>query len=311
MASMPDSPAPADPRPATALVRGFPQACQALAHGALKLGGRTMLPWDEFTGHGATASAQQIADEIYRAVARSTGGRADLGAVLDLSAAGRLGMVGGPLTEAPAAGLAVLVNLAAVRSGAGRWRHNWAGPATVVRPDGSDIGIDEIVRLALAPATVPMARERLAALGIDVAQATLVQATASPKGGDVVGGLANVKVDGRPNDVVILNNGLVIMPCPKSADGGKQRLLSIVNSRTAEQIASGNWFLAYEDVAAVTVAKNVPVKVEVRLHDGRTVTLQETWTGESLGSDDRETLVAGLRSRLPQAGERSESTWSK
>ncbi len=312
MAAMPDSAAPADPRNAAELIPGFDQACLALERSALKLGDRTVLPWDEFAGHGATASAQGAADEILRAVARATGGgRADLGTVLDLVEAGRLGTVGGLLTGAPVNALLTLVSLAAVRSGAARWRHSWSGAPTLVGVDGTPFDAGEIVRLALVPATVPEARSRLAEVGIDTASASLVQATATAKGAGIIGGMANVKVDGAPHDVLILDSGLIIIPGPKSTDNGKRRLIALAQSRPLAELASEHRFLPYEEVAAVTVLKEVPIKVEVALHGGQKVTLQESWSGDNLGKKDRELLVAGLASRVVAAGAKAESTWSK
>src|SRR5690606_36674875 len=124
MDAVPDQPVAVDSRPAADLIPGFAQACSALASMALNLGSRQVLPWDQFTAAAMTASAQEAADEIYRGVARSTGsGQVDLGTVLDLAAAGRLGTVGGPLSQAPADAFGLLVSLAAVRSGAAAWRH--------------------------------------------------------------------------------------------------------------------------------------------------------------------------------------------
>ena len=300
MDAMPDQPVVVDPRPATDLVPAFPQACAALASMALNVGSRQVLPWEQFTAAAMTAMAQEAADEIYRGVARSTGaGHVDLGTVLDLSAAGRLGTVGGPLSEAPADALGLLVSLAAVRSGVATWRHSWAGPATLVRSDGAPFDAREIVQLALSPATVAAARARLTELGIDAAQATLVQATATAKGGEIVGGIANMKVDGAWHDVLILTNGLILAPGPKSTDGGKKRLRALAASAPVEELARAHRFLAFEDVASVTVLKEVPVRLEVGLHDGRTVKLEESWTGDNLTRQCRDNLVAGLRSRLP------------
>ncbi|MBX6748949.1 MAG: M48 family metallopeptidase [Micromonosporaceae bacterium] len=312
MEAMPDRLVTVDDRPATELIPGFPQACAALASRALKIGSRQVLPWDQFTAAAMTATAQDAADEIYRGVARSTGSSdVNLGTVLDLSAAGRLGTVGGPLTEAPADALGLLVSLAAVRSGVATWRHSWAGPATLVRPDGSAFDVGEIVRLAVSPATAEAARARLAELGIDTAKASLVQATATAKGSDVVGGIANMKVDGAWHDVLILTNGLILAPGPKSTDGGKNRLHALATSAPVEQLARRYRFLAFEDVASVTVLKEVPVRLEVGLHDGRTVKLEESWTGDLLTKQCRDNLVAGLRSRLPHGAAEPESTWSK
>ncbi len=301
MESMPEAAVAPDTRPATVLVRDLDQANAALARSALKLGDLTLVPWDQFTGHAMTATIQDAADEIYRAVGRATGARqADLGTVLELSAAGRLGSVDGALGQAPAEALRILIELAAVRSGVAVWRHSWSGPATLVGVDGAPFDAASIVQLAVAPATVDAARQRLAELGIDVAKASVVQASATAKGADVIGGLANMKVDGQPRDVLILDNGLIIIPCPKSADHGKRRLVEVLSSAPIEELAKRNQFIAYEDVTAVNVQKRVPIKLEVTLHGGRTLAMQETWSGESLTKDCRERLEAGLRSRLPE-----------
>jgi Zn-dependent protease with chaperone function len=308
MNEMPDVPTPADTRPAWVLIPYFDQACAALAASALNLGNRTVLPWSQFTAQAATAQVQEAADEIYRSVARTTGvGQATLDTVLELAAAGRLGTVHGRLSESPLDALGVLVSLAAVRSGAAVWRHSWSGPPSLVHPDGSPFDVGEIARFALSPAMVPHARARLAELGVDAALATVVQATATAKGGDVVGALANVKVDGAWTDVLILNNGLIIVPGPKSTDNGRDRLIGLLGSAPVEELARRNRFVAYEDVTSVNVSKRVPIRVEVGLHAGRTLSLQWTWTGESLTKEDPEKLVVELQSRLPQTS----ATWSR
>src|SRR5690606_26597586 len=117
------------------------------------------------------------------------------------------------------------------------WRHSWTGPATLVRPDGAPFDVDEVVRLAVSPPTVPAARARLAELGVDATKASLVQTSATAKGADIIGGLASMKVNGAWHDVLILTNGLILASGPKSTDKGRQRLHDLAGSAPVEELA--------------------------------------------------------------------------
>jgi hypothetical protein len=57
-----------------------------------------------------------------------------------------------------------------------------------------------------------------------------------------------------------------------------------------------NQFLPFEEVAAATVRKQVPLKAELVLHDGRRVALQEAWSSELLEKNSRDTLLEALKS---------------
>jgi hypothetical protein len=298
MDSMPDAPAFVDTRPARVLVPNFEQACAALATSAFKIGNRSVVPWDRFTGLAMASALQEAADEVYRAVARVTGGRADLGAVLDLAETGRLGTISGPLAQDQPAALAVLVRLAAIRSGAAYWRHSWTGPATLIRNDGSPFDPAEIVRLIASPLTVSDARARLANLGIDVTKATMLQAVANAKGAKFVGGIANMRIDGAPHDVLVLDTGLLLVPGPRRSDGGTGRLAHLAQSASLEDLSRQYRYLAYEDVVSVTRTKKLPMHLQVVLHDGRTVLINQTLTGDMLTKESLKVLVAGLRSRV-------------
>jgi len=307
MAAVADDHPPDDPRPASVLVRDLPQAYAALVRSALELGDRTVQSWDEFAAHDANATAQARAGAIYRAVARCTDGRASLDAVLELAEAGRLGAVGGPLTETPGEALELLVGLAALGSGKARWRHSWADGPTLARPDGSPFDVREIARLAADPALVSTARARLASLGIETAEAEpAVRASAWP--GEVLGGLSNMKVHGKPHDVLILHSGLIIIPCERSTTGGRQRLKAMADWGALERLARDNEFVAYEDITSVTITRGANLRAEIGLRDGRSLTLQEAWMGESIAKDDLDTLVVALRSRLPHFGARPASS---
>jgi Zn-dependent protease with chaperone function len=303
MESMPEAAVPVDTRPAWVLVPYFEQACHALVTSAFKIGNRAVVPWDQFTGLAMTATVQEAADEIYRAVARVTGGRADLGIVLDLAESGRLGSVGNALPDPDA--LAILVRLAAIRSGAAYWRHSWTGPATMIRPDGSPFDPSEIVHLVANPATVGAARARLAELGVDATKSTLVQAAATTKGATIVGGVGGMRVNGKPYDVLVLDSGLILVP-GKRTSGGKGRLVSVAQlaqSIPVEELSRRYHFLAYEDVAAVTRTKKVPMHLQVRLHDGQTMGINQTLSGDLLTKDSLQLLANGLYSRVPASSQ--------
>jgi hypothetical protein len=150
------------------------------------------------------------------------------------------------------------------------------------------------VALAIQPQTVAQARARLAELGIDVAAAVQASAAATAAGADIVGGLANVKVDGSSHDLLILNNGLVLVPCPKDTDGGRDRMLHMVQSASVTAIAAHGRFIGYEEVASARIVKVVPAKVELTLHSGRAVKLHEAWSGDLLTKESRDNLFAAL-----------------
>lgn len=290
---------PTDDRPAYVLVAYFDAACRALQAQAVDVGRRTVLSWNDFTAAAAMAVDQREADVLFRAAARiARRPSADLGTVLDLVAAGYAGelaqMVARQDPDALGGYVAAAIRLAAVGSGAAHWRHSWAGPAQLVDRFNAFLEVDDLARRALAPQTVGDARARLAARGVNVAAAVQMSASATAAGADVLGGLANVKVDGAPHDVYVLNNGLVLVPCQKDTDGGKDRMLTMLQSAPVTEIARYGRFLGYEEIASATIAKSVPVRAELRLHDGRTVKLQETWTGDTLGKDSRDQLLAAL-----------------
>jgi Zn-dependent protease with chaperone function len=296
--TMPDSPVFVDTRPAWVLVPNFEQACAALVTSAFKIGNRSVVPWDRFTGLAMTSALQEAADEVYRALARVTGGRADLDMVLDLAETGRLGTIPGPLAQDQPGALAVLVRLAAIRSDAAYWRHSWTGPATLVRLDGSPFDPAEIVRLIASPLTVSDARAWLANLGIDVTKATMMQAAADAKGAKIIGGVANMRIDGAPHDVLVLDAGLLLVPSPRRSEGGKGRLAQVAQSASLEELSRQYRYLAYEDVASVSRTKNVPMHLQVALHDGRTVLIKQTLTGDLLTKESLKLLLAGLQSRV-------------
>jgi Zn-dependent protease with chaperone function len=302
MAALPssvDGPEWTDTRPASELVPHFGSAIEVVARTAINFGRRQQLPWAEFVAVSMLARQQHQADLVYRAAARiARSPRADLGTVLGLVEAGRLRdlAIESAVARDFRAPMLALLRLAAVRSGVAQWRPSWTSPAQLVRADGRPLDLDEIAELAVDPATLAQARARLAADGIDVASAVQVETVATARGSSIVGGLANVKVDEAPHDVLLLDTGLILRPCPKGSEGGKQRLVAWATSAPPAELAKANRFVAFEDIASATIDKRVPIRVSLRLHNGQTIRVYETWGGESLtksSADDlREAITA-------------------
>ena len=310
MDGMPDVPVGADTRYATDLVPMFDSAAEAVAKRAVRFGGRTQLPWDQFTAVAVLVQEQRQADLIYRAAARLAGSAtANLGTVFGLVHAGRLGELAAEFfpdatrQEAAArfvAPMTLLLRVAAVRSGVATWRHSWTGSAEFARTDGRPMDLGQVAALAVDPGTLGTAAAQLAGLGVSVEAAVQVDTVATAHGGVVIGGLANVSVNGQPHDVLILDNGLIMRPCPKSTDGGKGRLVDWVRSGSVAELASLSWFLPYEEVAAATVVKKTPIRVDLTLRDGRTVAVHEAWSGDRLTRDSADALHAAVAPYVPE-----------
>lgn len=173
---VPDVPVEADGRPATALLPDVDAAGRQLQAGLFERAGIRLLPWDRLTPTLADQSARGLAHPLFQAATRLTGrADADLDQLLDLFAADRYADLARELslTSDAEAALAALtaafegaVEAAAVDSGAAAWRHTWSGPPELLTTTGEPLPLGELVELAADPATVPAARERLAALGI-------------------------------------------------------------------------------------------------------------------------------------------------
>src|SRR6266508_4166023 len=267
MAAMPEAPVGVDNRPAIALLPDPGPLLHEVETTMLDLAGRTVLPWEDFTPAAAHALVQRESDVLFRAAARLAN------------------RDGGDLVT-------VLDRLAAGGSDVARWRHSWSGPMQFVDRTGAQFPAQEIARLALEPSTVDNARAMLG--GLNLAAARQVTRSAGAEGADVLGGLADVKVGKDAYDVLILDRGLVLVPSTGKSDEGRRRLLWLVQSAPVAELARRHWFLPYEEVAAAKIVKQVPVRVELTLHNGQSVSLHETWGGEDLGNDSRKILKAAV-----------------
>ena len=306
MESMPDSAVSADTRPAHALIPGYDEVRLELARLTVKADGRTPVDWDELTTVGLVTEEQREADHIYRAAARFAGtGGANLSTVLGFVESGRIGEFAASLfpnaTKEEAATLFanplhLLLRVAAIRSGAGRWQHSWSTAPTFVNAEGApfDDDLAKVAAQAVDATTLDAAKARMAELGIDISRATQVDKVATAHGGQVIGGLANVKMNGSPHDLLILTNGLVLAPCPKKTDGGKDRLIGMLESAPLTELAQRNTFIPYEEIASATIVKESPIRVELTLHDGQMLAIYESWTGDRLTKESADTLKEAL-----------------
>jgi Zn-dependent protease with chaperone function len=305
MRAAPQTAHPVDGRPAAMLVPSIATAGFALQQAVVDVGNRQVLSWPQFTAAATTARLQRNADRVFRSLGRLTG-TADpgLGALFELVAAGRLGELAEeffPNATRKEAALEfadlmdLLFTLAAVRSGTAYWRHSWTEPVKLVDADGAELDFTGIARLAVSPDTLEQARAQLADAGIRVEAAAIVERRATANGSDVIGAMANFKVDGLHTDLVLLDRGLVLVPGPKSTDNGKDRMRKLLSSGPVEELAGRFRFVPYEEIVAATVTKRTPVRGELRLHDGTTIVFEERWTAEQLG-ESRDTLLSVLDS---------------
>ena len=312
LADVPHTP---DGRPAYVLVPQIGVLAARLADEVLAVEDRRRLPWDELVPPAIAAEQQRRADGVHRTAARLAGvPRATLGTVLDLVAQGRsddlaleLGLDPEPHAVAPGEAVAppladalhpVLAS-ALVNGGAARWRLEWAGPATLRGREGDEIDLAPWAALAAQRGGVDQVRAWLAGLGVDPGAVGQVHERATAHGASVVAGLANVNVDGAQHDVVVLDRGLVLVPCPKQTDGGKGRIIGILQSAPVHVLARTHRFVAYEDVRAATVRRVSPVQATIELHDGTRVELKEKWSGEYLTKESQSVLVGHLHSLTP------------
>lgn len=303
--AMPDNPAASDDRPAGTLLPDLGTAGRQLQELVVEAGDRTRLPWPEFTHAMVAAGMQRMADNVYRALGRFTGTEdPGLPVLLELVESRRFPEFAEQLfpdhTRKEAVGEFVdvmdtlLVNAAAT-AGAAQWRHSWSEPARLVGRDGEPLDLTEIAALAVRPETLPEALARLAALGVDPEQGRIVQRRASADGSRLLAGLANIKVDGVEHDILVLNRGLVLISGPGKADKGTKRLQELVSSVPVAELAGRHQFLPFEEFTGATVQKQVPLKAQIALHDGRTITLHEQWSSELLEKKSRDTLLEALQ----------------
>jgi hypothetical protein len=308
MAAMPRGAAVPDDRPATVLVPDFDRVGRETARATLAYGDRTVLDWDEYVSVGLVAEDQSVADFLFRAAGRLNGTRAaNLDTVLRTVARGdgpRLAAAAFPevppaeRAEPLAAAVEAAMRVAAVRSLAARWQHSWAGPARLVDAGGTPMDLAPAARLATDPAGVDRAWVELTRLDINAAAVDQVDRTVPVAGAEILGGLSDVKVDGKAHDILILTVGLILVPTAKLAARGGDRLRRLAGSGPVADLAARHRFLPYEEIASAKLGKRVPIRVELRLHDGSAIALRGTWSGDRLTKDSDALMYEAVRPYL-------------
>jgi Zn-dependent protease with chaperone function len=293
----PDAEPAAEPAGSAAdLVPDLPGLGRALQAIVFPPQGRTMVGWDAFFGAARTDEMQREADAALATLSQAAGVPVThAGEVLDLAADGRLlkaaesvfaGQPPESIAERAGELVKLLLALAALRSGAARWRHSWTGTAELVAADGAHLDLGELAALAGVPDTVAEARGRLTELGIDPAAAAQVGTTRTAVRAGVVGGLVNLVVDGVRSDVLIVDTGLFVVPgLPRSQNGvAKRRLaeLAAADELQRHTAAPGNRFVPYEDVAGATQTRRTPKTWDLSLRDGSTMTLRTSLDADEL-----------------------------
>ncbi|WP_051808769.1 hypothetical protein [Actinoplanes subtropicus] len=196
--------------------------------------------------------------------------------------------------------IALLLALAALHGGVARWRHSWTGTAELVAIDGSHLDVVGPAELAADPATVGEARERLAALGIDLAAAGPSAAARPATRVPVIGGVVNVLVDGVRTDLLVVETGLVLMPgLPRSRAGEAKRRLNrlatdgiLADGRAARPESDGaptaaagpgeRRFVPFTDVAGASASRNGRRSWEMNLRDGGTLSVRTALDSDEL-----------------------------
>ncbi|MDG6104144.1 M48 family metallopeptidase [Dactylosporangium aurantiacum] len=278
----PETTAPVDHAPAHTLVADLGAAGRALQSQALAPDGAVVLPWDEFHTAGAVAALQERSDTTLRVFARAAGRPvADAGDVLDLVAAGRLddlaaallpGAAGPEARTRFAEALSELLTLAAVRSGAARWRHSWTSPPQLVGTGGDPLDLSGVAALACDPATLPAARQRLHERGIDVTAAKHVRRRVGPEHAGILAGVTTAIVDGTRADLLILTHGLLFVPgMPRYKTGmARYRMRRWLREGDPAQLAAtqGSRFVPYEEIALAVRTTKLRFRWQLTLHDG-------------------------------------------
>ncbi len=278
--------------PAGDLVPDLPGLGRALQGVAFPAQGRTTVDWDTFFGAARTVEMQREADTALATISRAAGVPVATAAdVLDLAADGRLHKA----AEAVFAGLpadetagrvaelvTLLLALAALRSGAARWRHSWTGNAELIAADGAYLDLGGLAALASDPATVATTRERLAELRID--PAAVAAADTARTRPEVVGGVVNLLVDGTRTDLLIVDTGLFLVPAlPRSQNGSAKRRLAqfaAADVPQRDETAPGSRFVLFADIAGASRTKRK--SWDLRLRDGATLSVRAALDSDEL-----------------------------
>ena len=201
------------------LVPDLPALGRALQAVAFPPRGRAVVSWDECLSLARTSEMEREAEAALAAISRAVGSAVpDAGQLLSLAADGRLRAVAETVfpdvppeenTSRIVELLGLMLALAALRSGAARWRHSWTGAAEVVAVDGTYLNLAELAAAAADPETTEAVRAYLTEAGVDLTAAASRPGSARAQ---VLGGLVNLSADGARTDLLVTDLGLLLVP---------------------------------------------------------------------------------------------------
>ncbi|WP_410658179.1 M48 family metallopeptidase [Amycolatopsis sp. lyj-112] len=259
-----------DDRPALGLLADSAKSAARLEETAFDFDGRRRIPWDDYPRESTLARLKADAEAAYRAIARASGQPVgSLEALLAL-----------PGADIPEDGLVAAIVLAGCDAGTIRFEHRWDDEPDFVHADGSFVALFDLVEDLLIgePEHVARARAALAGLGIDPATASGGAERLSPRGSEVIGGLALVKLDDRLGHLLLTDRGLLFVAVlEKPADSGKQGLLALMAEAPAAR--AGSVWLPYEEFVRVVKHRDFPIKATMTLYDGTVHRLHAFYSG--------------------------------
>src|SRR6187401_818741 len=110
----------------------------------------------------------------------------------------------------------------------------------------------------------------------------------------------NVKTEARrlsaEADLLILNIGLILMPTTRDSDEGNMRMKVALQRWSLAELTEKHRYVPFEEVVHAEILREVPLRARLTLHDGGTLTLRESWSGDWLTQDSSEQL-RGLLNR--------------
>lgn len=291
-----------DSRPATAVLSAPDELFDRVEQLAFDFGSRERLDWDGYVTRGAQASAQTYADALYRGLSR-LGGEPSFDTVLSYAAEGRLPELREQLASVNAPhDFGAVVTAAALRRGVVIGKQRWDQSLELAYvSDGSEYSADEFEELLEdGQGGVDAFLSALAERGIELGDGAVVKVSADAQTANVLAALANFKVDGKHKDLIITDEGLVLVPAPRRTDDGETRLRKLLESAPIAEIAgrSTSLWIPYEDVRGAEILRKLPMRVRLDRHGQESVELRQVLMGDALG-DSQETFV-GVMGELVQ-----------
>jgi Zn-dependent protease with chaperone function len=286
----PDVAVQADGRPAVDLVPGFDGLLEGVERSEFQFGARRLVSMAEFTSLAAQANLQDSADLLYRAAGRVTGSpMPGLGTVLEIVQSGRHGelarsMVGADFADSVKAA----ISTAAVRSGVAHWEMSWTDVARLIDREGEQFPVQKLAEPLIAGDAQgsSAALDSLAALGVDLGNAQVVEARASADRSEVIGAMVNMVIDGKRRDLLVLDTGLIVVPgsARLKISRAKRRLAELAGQPPAQLIAHPQFrYLPYEEMTRVVARRRLRRTYELTMHNGALVRIRHGGESEDLG----------------------------